>query len=89
MTSQQKTELENLDKHIVEIQKTWPNIQIFVNRETGAEEMSIGMDMGNTVWISRGVGNWFARKGQVRDWLVGENESERMAQRNHEPEDLE
>jgi len=84
MTPAQQAELDDLDKHITELRKTWSNVQIFVNRETGAEEMSIGVDHGSTIWMSRGIGNWFARFGQIKLWMIGEDEDQRLEMQNKE-----
>jgi len=79
----QKAELEQLDNLLADLKKTWPNIQIFVNRTAGPEELSVGLaDIDNTIWMSKGVGNWFARRGQVQDWIISQNEAERITQRN-------
>lgn len=41
---------------------------------------------GGTVYLSYGVGNWFARYGQVRDWIVREEERAREKGRRDQDE---
>ncbi len=48
------------------LREHFDSVQIFCSRYEFAEE--------GTTHIARGEGNWFARYGQVRDWLVTEDE---------------
>lgn len=43
-------------------------VQIFCTRHEGGE-------CDGTVAINKGVGNWFARRGQVREWMLGEDKA--------------
>ena len=43
---------------------------------------------GNTITIAVGTGNWYARYGQIRDWLVTHEEHTRVGvRRQTESED--
>lgn len=54
-------------------------VQIFANTHRPG-------DSDNTVSLCQGVGNWYSRYGQVREWLVYSDERERMAARSGSPE---
>jgi hypothetical protein len=41
-------------------------VQIFCTRQENTE--------GGTIHVQRGEGNWFARVGQTRDWLLHHDE---------------
>jgi hypothetical protein len=54
-------------------------VQILATRhEPGQED--------GTVHVELGVGNWFARRGQVADWLVRVDEESRSISRQDEEE---
>jgi hypothetical protein len=36
-----------------------------------------------TVSVNRGVGNWFARFGQISEWMVKQDESSRINRREN------
>lgn len=46
------------------------NVHIFVNRHYPSD--------GGTLRYEQGRGNWFARYGQVREWLLREEETSRI-----------
>lgn len=46
-------------------------VQIFCSRHESGEE-------GGSIHFSFGCGNWFARYGQIRNWLVAEEEGTRI-----------
>lgn len=49
-------------------------VQIFASRcESG--------ELNGTIRVERGSGNWFARYGQIRSWVIRMDEQEREAQR--------
>ena len=61
----QTEELAFLERHCADIGEHFDTVQIFATRfdpEVGTSNASYGS------------GNWFARRGQVQDWLVKKNE---------------
>lgn len=56
------------------------SVQIFATRHEAGE-------LASTLNVDVGVGNWFARYGQVASWLAKADEGERETVRNQEPED--
>jgi hypothetical protein len=60
MTEQQ---LSPLKKAIHDLGEHFESVQIFVPTHQPAE-------VGRTVHASAGVGNWYARYGQIREWII-------------------
>jgi hypothetical protein len=56
-----------LKKAIHELGEQFDTVQIFVTVHQPAE-------CGGTLHASSGVGNWYARVGQVNEWLTIQNE---------------
>lgn len=73
----QTEELAFLEKHCASIGEHFDTVQIFVTR-FDAEQ--------GTCNASYGSGNWFARRGQIQDWLVKENEQTCVGVRKSEEE---
>lgn len=63
-----KSVCEKLGEH-------FDTVQVFATRFDG--------EMG-TVNVNWGSGNWFARRGQISDWLLKENESSRQSVKTEE-----
>lgn len=54
-------------------------VMIFTTRHESGE-------LDGTVNVRYGLGNWFARKGQIEDWLLKEDEQTReQVRKDHEP----
>lgn len=62
-------------KAIEQLGEHFDTIQIFATRYTGGEK-------GGTVHVCKGDGNWYARYGQVVEWINREEESARIEMRN-------
>lgn len=65
--------LKIVDSHIAQLAEHFDTIQIFVTKRE---------DDASTSALSRGIGNWYARYGQVQIWVVKEDETERDTCRN-------
>jgi len=65
--SRLKREAERLEKIRDELLEHYDSVQLFVTRYNGGDD-------GGTDRISIGGGNWFARYGQVRSWLLREEQ---------------
>lgn len=59
-----------LEKHANELAEHFDSVQIFVTRHEGGEK-------NGTVNASQGAGNWFARYGQVKSWVIKQDECAR------------
>lgn len=70
----QDAEIEMVQKHVTELGEFWDNVSIFVSKH---EE---GTDRG-TVTVNLGSGNYYARIGHVKDWIIKEDEETRIHQR--------
>lgn len=63
-------DIKRLRKVCNELGDFFDTVQIFVTRHESSE--------GGTVNAKFGVGNYFARYGQVRQWLMKEDEGTKM-----------
>jgi hypothetical protein len=68
-------ELEAIKKHASELGEYYDAVSIFVSQHEEGEERG-------TVHLNSGCGNYFARVGHVRDWLIKEEEATRIGQRD-------
>jgi len=73
-------ECKLVDKAVAELGEHFDTIQILVTRHASGDE-------GGTVNISIGVGNWFARYGQAKEWCLKAEERTRkqIQQESDEP----
>lgn len=55
------------DKALEELGEHFDTVQIFATRHESGEE-------GGTINMAYGAGNWFARYGQIREWLIKADE---------------
>ncbi len=55
------------------------SVHIFATRHEPAEAKG-------TITFNDGVGNWYARYGQIREWLLQADESSRQGSPAHHPE---
>jgi len=55
------------DQHLAQLMEHFDHVQIIA---------SWASDSGDTMHISRGRGNWFARIGQCRAWMKFQEDSE-------------
>ena len=58
-----------LDEHVAKLTEHFENVQIFCSRVTDGGELTFG--------LQRGAGNFYAREGQVREWLTEKDEQAR------------
>jgi len=50
-----------LDSHVAQLMEHFDTVQIFVTKYKPDR---------TTDYVSRGSGNWFARKGQIGEWIT-------------------
>ena len=67
---QRKEHADRVDIHVNQLAEHYDSVQIFVTRMEGEKDQ--------TRSIQRGAGNWFARYGQVREWVTVEEEEMRQ-----------
>lgn len=74
---QESDDLKIVTKAIQDLSEHFDSIQIFATRYDANSE-------GATVNVSKGTGNWFARAGQVREWIIKEDEASRKSVRDEQ-----
>ena len=63
-------DMEMLQKALDALGEHFDSVQIFATRHDSGGS-------GGTIGVKRGCGNWFARYGQVREWMIQEEQSSR------------
>ena len=63
--------MKMLDAHVARLCEHFDTVQIFVTRHDGEYCMV----------ANRGNGNWYARYGQIHEWLIQEDERAREQMR--------
>lgn len=76
--NQREQDMERLKEATEKLLEFFDNVQVFATRYDGKD---------GTVSAKYGGGNWFARYGQVREWLIKEDESARVEVRPDNPPD--
>lgn len=72
-------DMERVNKLVAELSEHFDTVHVFCTRH---ESDDIG-----TVRLSRGSGNWFARFGQIQEWVIREIEGARIATRKDSEDD--
>ena len=72
MSAQHETDNKRLDDALAVLAEHFDTVMIFVSRYDGGDAANSG-----TVRATRSSGNFFARYGQVRHWLIAEDEATR------------
>lgn len=67
-------DIERIQKCIDQLSEHFDSVQVFCTRH------EMGTDDG-TINCTQGQGNWFARYGQIRAWVVRMEESDREQMR--------
>lgn len=70
MSDQENKDIERVKKAVETLSEFFDTCQIFCTRHESGE-------MDGTVNVKQGVGNWFARYGQVKEWVLIEEEVSR------------
>jgi hypothetical protein len=68
---------EFVKKHASQLGEHFDSVQIFCTKHDGAE---------GTASVNCGEGNWFARYGQIREWVEKNEERSRKVVRNEDTE---
>jgi len=79
MSESINADLARVRKHAEELGEHFDGVQIFCSRhEAGTED--------GTIHVTYGGGNWFARYGQIREWLIQKDEQTREKVRSESKE---
>ncbi len=73
--SEKQEDLDMVKASCEKLGEHFDSVQIFATRYDGET---------GTVNVQWGSGNWFARKGQIADWLIKEDEASKQAVRKEE-----
>lgn len=68
----EKEDLRRIDDAVKMLTEHFDAIQVFVTRHESGE-------LGGTVRVSKGVGNWYARYGQIKHWIIVEEHASRLS----------
>lgn len=71
MTDQQSDDEKRVRKAIDDLMEFYDSCQVFVTRHDQAT-------LDGTLTMSMGQGNWFARYGQIRTWVIRQDEKSRQ-----------
>ena len=77
MKSESSPEMQRVEDAMNSLSEHYDTVQIFVTRYEPTIE-------GGTVNASLGSGNWYARYGQVREWLIKSEENSRQEAACHQ-----
>jgi hypothetical protein len=70
MSDTEQSDLSKVQKAVDELGEHFDTVQILVTRHESTK--------GGTINVALGTGNWHARYGQVRTWLVAQDERTRI-----------
>lgn len=73
----QDEDMARINEAMEKLSEHFDSVQILCTRYKGGDD-------GGTVNIARGTGNWFARYGQMKEWLIREEETSRETRRENE-----
>lgn len=62
-----KDDVERVKRYVTQLGEHFECVQIFVSRHIPAE-------LDGTISTNQGSGNWFARYGQIREWITYEEQ---------------
>lgn len=71
MNKEAESDLKRCQEAVEALSEFFDSVHVFATRHQGN-------DIG-TVNVSYGCGNWFARRGQISEWLLKEEESTRKS----------
>jgi hypothetical protein len=76
----EKDDMERVQAAVNTLAEHFDTVQIFCTRcESGT--------LDGTVRLHLGAGNWYARYGQIGQWMIAQDESARIAERRAAKED--
>lgn len=66
-------DIKLVDAAMIRLSEHFDSVQIFVTKV---------IEDGQTAAVQKGCGNWYARRGQVQEWVAKEDEGSRDAVRS-------
>lgn len=72
-----ESDMRIVRSHVTQLAEHFDTIQVFCTRHMETE-------LGGTIVLHLGSGNWFARYGGVREWVIKQEESMRITERNED-----
>jgi hypothetical protein len=72
-----KSDLARLDACLAHLGEHFDTVQIFTTKHDGGDDAT-------THSFKKGIGNWYARFGQVMEWVTQSNEDARIDVRKNE-----
>jgi hypothetical protein len=69
LNSQRDMDMKRVATHVEELGRLFDTVQVFVSRHDPTAN--------HTVTVQLGEGNWCARRGQVREWMLEQDEISR------------
>jgi hypothetical protein len=73
-SSKEDTDVAMLTKHVNDLSEFFDSVHIFCSRHESNDT--------GTINANRGAGNWFARYGQIKEWILKQEEASRVNARN-------
>jgi hypothetical protein len=64
-------DIAKVDAALAVLAEHFDTVQVFATRHEAGQE-------DGTISVQKGLGNWFARYGQVQEWLVTNDERSRL-----------
>jgi hypothetical protein len=64
-------DIQRIDKCLQELGEYFDSVHVFATRHEPEVE-------DGTVSCNKGVGNWFCRYGQIREWVIKREEQQRV-----------
>lgn len=77
--SESDQDMKRIEASAHSLGEHFDTVQIFCTRHESESEES-----GGTINCNYGLGNWFARYGHVRDWLIRQDERSKMVSRGEQ-----
>lgn len=82
VNAEEEQDLNRIKEAALKLGEHFETVQIFATRHQSETEDNTG-----TVNCNYGVGNWFARLGFVKDWVIRQDEYTRIGCRKNESSD--
>ncbi len=67
-----------IDKCVAQLSEHFETVQIFTTKSP-VDYKKDGLEPGDTPAFNRGTGNWFARYGQVDEWLICQKQAAKLS----------
>lgn len=72
-------DIEMVNAHVEKLGEHFDTVHVFVTRHEPTTE-------GGTIGLGIGAGNWFSRYGQIKEWVIKQDEQTRLNVRKTQEE---